>query len=125
MPVPAHGQMAVRLSDSGSRGRSPIEWECKDWKAWHDLMPGHPPTLHVSGKCAFPYPGYEARLVDHEPQGSNRRDLLLDLGVIEPTDPNPEVVTTVEVHYEKETDAEYDTVSIIGQALGIQVEDVS
>lgn len=102
-----------------------MEWECKDWKAWHNRMPGSPPTLHVAGECVFPYPGFEARLVVHDPPGSNGMDLLLDLVITEPKDPNPDVVTTVQVHFELQTDAKYDTVSIIGQALGIKVEDVS
>jgi hypothetical protein len=98
--------------------------DCDEWYAWHDRMPGGPATLIVTGKCTFPTEGYLAELRRHEPQGINPRDLLLDLEIREPKDPVLPVVTKVDLRYEEETDAEYDTATILGYA-SIRVQEVS
>jgi hypothetical protein len=98
---------------------------CHDWQAWHDRMPGSRPTLHVTGRCEFPTSGYAVRLERGEPQGTNPRDLLLDLVVTPPTGPVTQVVTEVEARYEEETDAEYDTATIRPDGPQIEVKTTS
>jgi hypothetical protein len=78
--------------------------------------PPGPSVLRVVGKCEFPTAGYSVELRRSEPQGINPRDLLLDLIVHEPTGLVAEVITEVDVEYQEETDAEYDTVTIRGYA---------
>jgi hypothetical protein len=102
-----------------------MAWECQDWNAIHDHMPPGPATLRVSGECRMPTPGYRCELKIHEPQGTNPKDLLLDLVVSEPTGPQPEVVTPCEVRFETDTETEYETVSIIDVELGIPVQEVT
>lgn len=97
---------------------------CRNWKAWHDHQPPGPWTLHVTGECEMPTPGYELRLEPAEPQGINPKDLILILVVTEPTGIQQEVLTWTPVHWEQDTDVEYETVSIRDVATGIPVEDV-
>ena len=70
----------------------------------------------------MPTPGYVCELIRAEPQGSNVRDLLLELKVDEPTGQQSKVLTPCPVKYEEETDMEYDTVSVVGIQTGIPVE---
>lgn len=106
-------------------GRLLMAWECDEWEALHDRMPGKPPTVHVTGACTFPTSGFKAELRYHEPQGINPADLLLDLLVTEPTGPVNEVMTRVEVEFRRETDFKYETATIIDYATGIPVKEVS
>ena len=97
-------------------------WTCEKAYAYHDFMPGSPPTLHVGITCTAPTNGYHFSLVRHEPQGINPGDLLLRLVVSESEFAN-EVVTTYEVHYREDTDTRYDTVSIVPDGpTGIEVQ---
>jgi hypothetical protein len=102
-----------------------MPWECGEFEAWHDRMPGKPPTLHVTGEVTFPTGGYTAMLQKHEPQGINPQDLLLDLVVTEPTGQVPPVVTTEPVEYVEETDFDYTTASVIDCRMNIPIKDVS
>jgi len=95
---------------------------CQDWKAIHDLMPGHPAKLTVTGTCTFPTPGFEVELRPSVPQGINPLDLLLDKVVTPPPGPAAEVVTDVEVRYEEVTDVMYETVTIMPGGPSIEVE---
>ena len=70
-----------------------MDWNCRGWEAWHDHMPGSPPTLHVSGECEMPSPGYTLTLTPAEPQGINPDDLILVLTATEPTDVQTQVLT--------------------------------
>lgn len=102
------------------------EYQCRDWKAWHDRMPGSPPTLHVSGTCHVHSSGWRCELRRHEPQGINPRDLLLDLVLHPPEGAAGDVEDDVECSYREDTDAEYDTVSILPNGpASIEVEQVS
>jgi hypothetical protein len=97
--------------------------ETGGWQAWHDRMPGSDPTLHVTGFCTCPTPGYELELRAHTPPGFNPRDLLLDLIETKPTGQVPRVITQTPVDYHEPTDAEYDSVTIIpnGPSLPVRV----
>jgi hypothetical protein len=81
--------------------------------------------LHVTGECTVGSPGHQCELKIKEPQGTNPADLLLDLVIAEPTSPQPEVMTPCPVRFEYETDARYDTVSIVGVQSSIPVKEVS
>lgn len=87
---------------------------CHDWEAVHDLMPGHPAKLTVTGTCTFPTLGYTVELRRKVPQGINPLDLLLDKLVTPPSGLAGDVVTDVEVRYEEVTDVMYETVTITG-----------
>ena len=43
--------------------------------AYHDFMPGSPPTLHVGATCTAPTNGYHFWLVRQDPQGIDPKDL--------------------------------------------------
>lgn len=101
-----------------------MEWNCRGWEAWHDHMPGRPATLHVSGECEMPTPGYTLTLTPAEPQGINPDDLILVLTATEPTDFQTEVLTWNPVKYEQETEYEYKTVSIRDVETGIPVKEL-
>lgn len=95
------------------RQEAPIE--CGVWKAWLDMEPPTPPrTLHVTGTCTFPTPGYTAELRPSDPQGINPWDLLFDLVVQAPGGAVPQVLTDIEIHFEAEAETEYTTVTIFG-----------
>jgi hypothetical protein len=96
-------------------------YKCRDWKAWHDRMPGAEPTLHVTGRCEFPSSGYEVRLKRHTPQGINPRDLLLDVLVTEPTGPVNQVVTELDVSYDEQTDVDYQSATILPDGPTVEV----
>lgn len=87
-------------------------WSCENWYAYHDFMPGSPPTLHVGATCTAATNGYHFSLVRQEPQGINPKDLLLRLVVEEPDFAN-DVVTAYGVHYREDTEFRYDSVSVL------------
>jgi hypothetical protein len=97
---------------------------CGDWKAWHDVQPPGPKTLHVTGKCTFPTGGYTVQLRPHEPQGINPGIYLLDKIVNSPTGMANQVVTTVDVHYSEKTDAIYTEVQIIPDNVHVPVKEI-
>lgn len=95
--------------------------ECGGWTA---LLDRRPPgsVLHVSGSCEFPASGFSVELRRHEPPGVNPRDLLLDKIVKGLTGVAAEVVSRVEVHYDEETSADLETVTILPDGTSIHVE---
>ncbi len=98
---------------------------CKDWTAIHDFQPPRPPRLRVHGKCTFPTPGYKVSFKHHNPQGINPSILLLDKIVTPPTGPEPDVVTTIDVHYEEQTGNHYTEVEILPDRVTIKVQIVN
>jgi hypothetical protein len=89
--------------------------------AVHDREPPGPAVLWVTGSCTFGTAGFTVELCRHEPQGINPRDLLLDLTITPPDGVVAQVVTTVDVRYEEQTDAELDTVTILPDGSSIPV----
>jgi hypothetical protein len=86
-----------------------------------DARPGR---LRVEGECVFPTTGYTVELIRHEPQGSNREDLLLRLVV---TPPGPDDIvgqafTTYPVCYEDDTTVHLRTVTILPDGPSIEVQ---
>ncbi len=85
-----------------------------------DAPPG---VLSVEGECTLGSTGYTVELVRHEPQGTNPRDLLLDLIV---TPPSPDeivapVLTNYPVRYEEETRVYFQTVTILPDGPSVPV----
>jgi hypothetical protein len=93
--------------------------------AVHDREPPGPAKLWVAATCTFGSPGFVVELCRHEPQGINPRDLLLDLTIIPPDGVEPQVVTTVDVRYEEQTEAELDTVTILPDGISVPVVNAS
>ncbi len=140
--LPALAPYAVSLNLSGIIGTEGVEVigasrsekidvpaetssrDCGGWSAVQDRQPPGSAVLSVRGECRFPVSGFRVELKRREPQGINPRDLLLDRighppqGLPPPNSP-PEVV---EVEYREETNAEFDTVTILPDGVTVPVE---
>ena len=115
-----HVELRVLTRPADEPGEKP--WTCENWYAYHDFMPGSPPTLHVGATCTARTNGFHFSLVRQEPQGTNPGDLLLRLVVDEAQFAN-EVMTTYEVHYREDTEIRYDTVSIVPDGpAGLEIQ---
>jgi hypothetical protein len=99
------------------------ELACSNWSAWHDFMPGRPPTLYVVGLCTFPTPGYTVVLKKAFPPGLNPAILILDRVVTPPAGSEPDRLDMVDVRFAERTSAEYDQVYIrpVAILLGVQI----
>lgn len=95
---------------------------CRDWYASHDHMPPGPKKLYVTGKCTFPTTGFSVELKPAVPQGINPSIYILNKIVHEPTGPTADVITTVDVRYEEQTDTEYQQVHIMPDDVLIEVK---
>jgi hypothetical protein len=98
-----------------------------NWKAWHNVMPGTKPTLHVTGDVTAPTTGYSARLKPRNPQGINQAIYFLDLVLTPPPGGQPvnQVITTFQVRYEEGTDNNYTQVMIFPEKQTVDVKIVS
>ena len=103
---------------------SRVGGKCTDWKAWHDHQPPGPARLHVTGKCVFPTTGYKVELKPCVPQGINPAIYILDKLVHKPSGPAGDVITTVEVRYEEQTDIHYTEVHILPDDIHVPVKEV-
>jgi hypothetical protein len=110
------------MEDSYGSRKSSDASNCSNWYASHDHMPPGPKTLHVSGECEFPTPGYTVELNPAVPQGINPKIYILVKTVHKPKGPEPDVLTTVQVRYNEQTDTEYDQVQIEPDGVLIKVE---
>jgi hypothetical protein len=97
-------------------------WKCGAWVAMHNQQHSGSQVLYVVGRCVFPTAGYWVELRRHKPQGSNPKDLLLEL-VVHATDA-PRELTVVEASYSEETDFQYDTVTILPDDVSVRVQEV-
>ena len=92
--------------------------------AFHDREPPGPAVLWVQGICTFGTPGYTVgalppRAAGHQPpRPAPRPEVTPPDGVV------AQVVTTVEVRYEEETDAGFDTVTILPAGTSVPVQTV-
>jgi hypothetical protein len=98
---------------------------CTGWTAWHNIMVGSIPTLHVKASCVFPSAGYSVELRPVYPQGINPSIYLLEKVVHEPSAPAADVITTVELHYTETTKRRYKQVHIQPDNVTINVLTVS
>ena len=103
------------------------EFPSKDWKAWHNLMPGSPATLHVTGKVTCPTGGYTAKLVPATSPSINPTIHILEVVVTPPA--RGQIVTEafidVDVHYTEVTDTSYQSIQIRPGDHMVAVETVS
>ncbi len=76
--------------------------------------------LRVQGTCTY-FPGFSVFLSRHDPQGSDPRELLLDLTVVTPLPPwsGP---STASVIYTLESPQPYDRVTLLPVGTSIPVE---
>ena len=114
-PVARDAAVRTNATDADAKpvgGSAETPWTCENWHAYHDFMPGSPPTVRVSTTCTAPTNGYHFALIRQEPQGINPQDLLLRLLVYE-SDVANEVVTLYDIHYSEDTEMRYDSVSIV------------
>jgi hypothetical protein len=95
---------------------------CRDWTAVLDRRPPGPAGLLVHGTCNFDTAGFSVELRRVEPQGINPKDLLLERIEHSPTGVVAQVVTDVDVEYSEETDADFETVTILPDGLTIDVQ---
>lgn len=72
----------------------------------------------------MPTSGYRCSLKKAEPQGTNPRDLLLELVIDRPTGVQRPVITPCAIEYELNTFEEFDTVSIVDVEVGIPVQTI-
>jgi hypothetical protein len=98
---------------------------CQKWLAIHDFMPLGTPTLRVTGVCFTPTPGYKIKLVPAVPQGINPLILILKKIVTPPTGIQPQVITRVDVRFEKKTRTRYTHVTILPDGTTIKVQNVT
>jgi hypothetical protein len=96
-------------------------WKCGAWGAVQSHRPPNSQVLYVVGRCVFPTAGYWVDLRRHGSQGSNPKDLLLEL-VVHAND-GPRERTVVEASYSEETDFQYDTVTILPDEVSVGVQE--
>lgn len=87
------------------------------WNAWLNKQPGPAatPTIHVAGKLRFPTGGFSVALEARERPEHRENTLVLEL-VIDAPGPDDIVTQAIEekdVHYEAETNVDYEDVIII------------
>jgi hypothetical protein len=121
---PLHLYTHVSMTGTARRGTLPAPCEFSATLVGEPAAPG---VLRVEGVCTFGSTGYQVALVRHGPRGDNPRDLLLDLVA---TPPGPGVIvapvfTAYPVSYEEETEAGFDTVTILPDGPTIEVRTVS
>jgi len=107
---------AVEASEE-SAAPEPLPGRCKDWKALQTAEG----KLMVRGWCTFPSSGWSMDLKPKEPQGVNPADLLLERSVALAAGYQANVVKAIEVHYEQQTDGQYETVTILPDGPTIAV----
>jgi hypothetical protein len=85
-----------------------------DWEAILDKMPPEEPRLRVTGTADCTTTGYKnVHLAEVDPQGINRRILLLELKWEAPTGPVGQMITPHKVTYRKKPSPDYDEVEIV------------
>ena len=62
-----HVELRVLSWPAPVDGPAQARWTCENWYAYHDFMPGSPPTLHVRARCTAPTTGYHFALLRAEP----------------------------------------------------------
>jgi len=100
------------------------DWSSSGWEAIQDHMPPGPSTLRVTGTIHAGRGGYEFKLRPSEPQGTNPKDLRMEVDVKEP-EVGPTVETDYPIAWREDVDVHYDTVTIAGVDESIRVEHVS
>lgn len=85
-----------------------------DWKAILNMQPPGPARLYVTGTADCTTTGYhDVRLEKVVPQGTNPRELLLELKWKAPSGSEGHIITPHEVRFELERSPEYKEVIIV------------
>jgi len=109
----------VGVAQKGGARPSP----CKDWKAWHDVMPGTPSAkLHVTATCQFPTAGYSVELVPEPGREQKPPVYVLKRVVHKPAGMAAQVITDAPLEYSAEAAGEYKTVLIKPERKRIPVK---
>jgi hypothetical protein len=101
-----------------------LEGECLNWRAWQVRGFSGPATLYVRGECRFPSARYSVELRPRRPQGFNPADLLLERIVHEPSGSAADVIATIAVEYQENTDFEYETATILPENATVKVQKI-
>lgn len=75
--------------------------DCRKWHAWLNTMPPKPDDLSVVGDVVVPNPGVVPQLTMREPQGINPGVLMLDLNLVQQPGMWPQVITCVQVRFDR------------------------
>jgi len=102
-----------------SEQSEPPVGRCKDWRAQQPQGAG---KVMVRGWCTYPSAAWTLELRRKEPQGSNPAELLLERVEIRRDGSYGQAIKGIEAEYMEETDAEYDTVTILPDGVTIEVE---
>lgn len=110
--VSAQGLVSPQGLDAGKGGVLPVPGpNTRDWYAWNNLMPPRPDDFHIIGEVETSNLGVDVQLVPKNPQGINRRILLIDLVLVQKPGFWPQIVTWKQARYDK-VNATYDGVQI-------------
>jgi hypothetical protein len=105
----------------------PNEFPSKNWKAWHDTMPGGPKSLHITGEVTCPTTGYTAVLTPTVPPNLNPKIYAMDL-IVSPPSPGTivhQTVSDVPVRYSEDTDKNIVSITIHPEEISVDVDIVS
>ena len=122
--MPTKKKVTRKAAGKASKAKA-VSGKCGGWKAWLDMMPPGPPTLHVVGKCVFPTHGYKVTLKKAVPQGINAAILLLQKVVKPPTGPVIQTPETVNVSFTLKTKTKYTHVTILPDGTTVKVQIVT
>lgn len=84
----------------------------QDWYSWINKMPPPPDDFHVVGEVLVSNPGIDPILIPREPQGFNRKILLLDLFLHQKPGVWPRVMVWKPVRYDKTGNVDYSNVNV-------------
>ncbi len=104
----------------GARPHSP----CRHWKAWQDVRPGMPSTLHVTATCKFPTAGYSVEMVPAAAAKQGSTAYILKRVVHKPDGMAAQVLSEVPVNYQVETQSDYKEVRIKPDRIRVAVKQV-
>ncbi len=94
---------------------------CHDWQAVLVPTSATLSRLYVSGAYNLPTTGHEIDLRRRVPQGINPADLLLETSVTPPSGRTIQMIWTVRVSYDEETETPYETVTILPYGVTVPV----
>jgi hypothetical protein len=93
------------------------------FKAWLDEMPGSKPKLIVTGELEIPTTGWKGELKLHQPQGINKKILLLDAVTVPPSGPAGQMMGKLPLRYEQPAaPGEYTQVTILYEHDSVTVD---
>jgi hypothetical protein len=115
----------AKKATKGKAKAAVVTGKCRSWKAWLNIQPPGPWTLHVTGVCRFPTHGYKVTLKPAASQGINKLILLLQKVVKPPTGPVIMIPQDVLVKYSVKTKIKYNAVTILPDGTTVKVQIVT